>query len=47
MKEKIVLQIPIAISKKEQLKKVAKENGYTMTGLVNKLITDYLKKEGK
>lgn len=47
MNEKIVLQIPIIQSRKEQLKKVAKEQGYTMSGLVNKLIADFLKKEAK
>ena len=47
MDKKIVLQIPTNESRKEELKKVAKKNGYTMSGLVNKLIADYLKKEAK
>lgn len=44
MKDKIVLQITTTNSKKEKFKKLAKEQGYTISGLVNKLIDEYLKK---
>lgn len=44
MKEKIVLQITTTENKKQIFKKIAKEQGYTISGLVNKLIDDYIKK---
>ena len=46
MSGKVVLQIPTIESKKKTLKTLAKQNGYTMSGLVNKLIDDYIKKNG-
>lgn len=44
MNEKIVLQITTTKNKKNKLKEIAKQQGYTMSGLVNRLIDDYIKK---
>ena len=46
MAKKIVLQIPTIESKKEKIKKLAKQNGYTMSGLINRIIDEYIKKNG-
>lgn len=42
--EKIVLQLSTTESRKEKLKSIAKEQGYTISGIVNMLIDEYLKK---
>lgn len=44
MKDKIVLQITTTENKKQIFKKLAKEQGYTISGLANKIIDDYIKK---
>ena len=42
--EKIVLQLSTTENRKEKLKIIAKEQGYTISGIVNRLIDEYLKK---
>ena len=42
--EKIVLQLSTTESRKEKLKAIAREQGYTISGIVNRLIDEYLKK---
>lgn len=42
--KKIVMQITTTENKKQTFKKITKEHGYTISGLVNKLIDDYIKK---
>ena len=42
--EKIVLQLSTTKNRKEKLKIIAKEQGYTISGIVNMLIDEYLKK---
>lgn len=44
MKDNIVLQVSISSKKKETFKELAKKQGYTISGLVNKLIEEYIKK---
>ena len=46
MKEKAekFIALKVTNSFKEQLKKIAKSNGYTLNSLINKLIIDYIKK---
>lgn len=39
-----LIQIYIVSSKRDNIKKIAKSQGYTLTGLINKLIDDYIKK---
>lgn len=41
--EKIVLQITTTEEKKKRFKEVAKSQGYTVSGLVNKLIDEFIK----
>ena len=45
MNDKIVLQITTTKNKKEQLKQIAKQEGFTMSGIVNRLINDYINKK--
>lgn len=42
--EKIVLQLSTTKNRKEKLKIIAKEKGYTISGIVNRLIDEYFKK---
>lgn len=42
--EKIVLQISTTDSLKKQFKEIAKKQGYTISGLANKLFSEYIKK---
>ena len=39
-----LVQIRTLKARKEELKKIAKSNGYTLNSLINKLIIDYIKK---
>lgn len=39
-----LVQIRTLKTRKEELKKIAKINGYTLNSLINKLIIDYIKK---
>ena len=43
-KDIVLIQIRMPKSRKEELRKIAKLNGYTLNSLVNKFIIDYIKK---
>lgn len=42
--KKIVMQISTSENLKKQFKEIAKEQGYTISGLANKIFSDYIKK---
>lgn len=42
--KKIVLQISTTENLKKQFKEIAKNQGYTISGLANKIFNDYIKK---
>lgn len=46
MNNKVVMQITTTEVKKQKFKNIAKCQGYTVSGLVNKLIDEYIKKNG-
>lgn len=42
--KKIVLQISTTENLKKQFKEISKSQGYTISGLANKIFNDYIKK---